>query len=1412
MIYGSRNQPCSRKETPAEPVYILMSAPKKRIDLLDIMRKFSYYSAKELYHLLMNVGSPTASIRGFHFETVGIILIIAECFPEIPYTSVMDGRIGATVPIKSIVRLLDVSISQGDNPADLIIQYGETTVCVSFKYYAGRISVAQTDITVLNAELDHKGISNRKIVLFVKDKNNIQKVKHSDTNLASDYAQIEKNELVLDESDVIRALQRFQTTYCSTDPTLRIPSMKELIERLDEDCLGNTRKRLCVKLHQAITRLKFITLIKQNPTLNWCIAHKMRSGKSITILLLCKYLLEAKDKGVKRILVMTSVPATLDSFISDMNSFIEFKSINFKEQAAFVEFDEAFSGIVFCGTQFLKTDGRTIEKKKILKKYKFDAIFMDECHLGGATKKTQTKIMNADIDTHSSVDDYVFNVVNEIQQNIRIRVLVSGTPDSTCRALGIHQKSIWDLADEIAMKRIGSSDVSQVEQREHMDFMTYRHGIEFGQCFDDQTLDRDYSKCPTQVLMRHTVPADFVKMINESNHENNTHMGHDFAELLSLSQEMVAPDKENPDNRKVQYIEKFDICKTNNGIKVLKGILNSIISNDMNDTRSIMYHIETTQTQYGSRISTEENPLLFLVFLPTGKGNIHMLQNTLKQFIKDHKLWLNYHVASSSAEDTHGGATYADFVKGLMCETKRLRKTGCILLLGNQGTVGVTYKECDVTIHLDSGVNLENLNQRMARALTDADGKTIGINVDMNIQRTYTFVLDKIHDFMRATNSKKTFPEILQYMFSRNIFLFNPHEINFGNIRSDEIYAYYKNQIDEVMNKGIIGVSVLLDRIKCEKDILRHILTLTGFEYSPVIRQQIINHLLYGLHPEVPSAEPTKIAQNSYILPTTPEESATTTTPLSEQIPPEKINEIINLTFEICRTCLFPLLAMMSRVYDIEDFGDIFTNYRTKPLMLKLLKSKQIDLNEESYPIFIKAVNSIIGANMEIVNTIREIYRTDDPKRYRDLIATHFIPTETERKGNGEVPSPVPLVDNMLDTMPVWFWQTPKIVFEPCCGKGNIVLGIFDKFWEGLAESIPNKKERCKVIMTQCIYYADVNALNVFITTEIMKCHVQSCCGLTELDYGFNTYVGDTLKFDVKEQWGFSIEEFSVIVNPPYSTDPSKHNSKPLYDKYIIKYINCQFLLCVVPSRWFIGGKGLNYFRDFMLKRRDIVFIKHIDDEKTWFGKNSVEIKGGVNYFLKDSNHDGECLFNGTPYDLSKYDCIIKPEHHPLVDIVSAMSSVNQLYKGRFFGIETNETTRFSDTGTVKCFVSLQNSKNRYKYMDNYDFTESNTFWKVITAEAAHGAFSGFSEIFIGKPDEVHTGSYISFRVNNEDEAKSLLSYFETKFANHMLSIRKISQHINGNVCKWIPLLPLDRIWSDDTVCEYLKIDKSLYM
>lgn len=50
------------------------------------------------------------------------------------------------------------------------------------------------------------------------------------------------------------------------------------------------------------------------------------------------------------------------------------------------------------------------------------------------------------------------------------------------------------------------------------------------------------------------------------------------------------------------------------------------------------------------------------------------------------------------------------------------------------------------------------------------------------------------------------------------------------------------------------------------------------------------------------------------------------------------------------------------------------------------------------------------------------------------------------------------------------------------------------------------------------------------------------------------------------------------------------------------------------------------------------------------------------------------------------------------------------------------------------------------------------------------------------------------------------MSYLNTNFANKLLSIRKISQHINPDTCKWIPMVPFDREWTDNQLYEYFNL------
>ena len=1371
-----------------------------RKDVLINMLSNTHLTGAKIFELIMtdNYSSPIESRQGWLFETLCIILIITKCIIGLNYTEILDGQVQHLKQLTNFNNLLNIKIAGGgNNKSDMTIKDASTLILFSIKY---KNKFGETDVSKLDSIITTQHITeDYKIGLIVKDKNLIIKHKYNNQkNIDKQlHDKIIENGLLSDESDIIKGIDVFRQLI---NQHSELSNIDNFIEHINTFYLLSPRQQLVLKLHQKMTLLKFINVFLKNKFNTWCVAHKPRSGKSITLLLICKFLLEI---GYKKILIMTPVPGTINYFVKDLDKYIDFKSIEYKIQDK-DELDtidtSSFNGIIFCSVQYLKSDKKGT-KKDLLKRFGFDAIITDESHQGASTDKTKMEIL----DVSSSTD---MNIIEDIRKQIKLNIFASGTAEKTKQFYKIHPTCLseWEIEDEAFMKELVKTTDQQVIV-EIKSIMNYRHGPEFLECLEDKTLNQNYSKCPVQVLMKHSIPQSLETEIIEYNIKNGTDYGYSCSSLFALRQVIE-------ENGTISYAEEFEICKDNDGIDILKSFFDCIISNNRMRKDSIMKQIEQTQTAKSSRKSTIDNPLLFLIFLPTHTRNntIDSLQKTLKKFLQDNNLWSEYNIEFSNSIEDSGDIKeeYNDSIQAMMHRTKEAGKRGCILLLGNKGGVGITYNECDVTIHLDDGHNLDNDKQRKSRSLTEAEGKTIGINVDMNIQRIYLCIIDIIQKYRKNTKTTKTNAEILYYLYEHNIFLFNPHQINYGKLTIIEIITYFQTEAENIMDKCIFPlVNKLLDNIVCDDDMRDFIKT--DFKQKEIKQ---VNKDLEGLQQNCPKGgktllqidnpNPKSISGQVNIEETEIEE--TNIEEINKQN--EKIELLINQTYEMCKGFLFPVLALISKSYKIFDFKDIFLNEITERLIILLLKDKKIELND-NYNLIVDIMKKIIDTNSEIVNNIREIYSTAPSHKLRELIEKHFIPTYDEKHANAEVPTPVILVDKMLDSVPSIFWKTPQKVFEPCCGKGNFVLGIFDRFWKGLENLYLDEIERCRIIMTECIYYADLTALNVFITTEIMKCHIQSYCSLDDLDIEFNTYTGDTLKLNFEEKWSISLKDVAIFGNPAYSTDPSKPDTMPLYDKFIDKYIDGKLLLFVVPSRWFVAGKGLDKFRERMIKRTDIVFIQHEDNSKKWFKNQSIE--GGVNYFLKDSDYNGVCLFNDVPYDLSKYDCVIKPKYHELIDIVNKMENISKLYMGRYFGIETNDTTRFKDTGEIKCYVSLNQSKNRCKYLDTYEFTEKNTFWKVITARA-NGKLPKFGEKFIGNPNEVHSGSYISFRVNNEEEAKSLLSYMDTKFANYMLSIRKVTQDISGNTCKWIPLVPLDRLWTNDMVCEYLKIDSALYV
>ena len=64
----------------------------------------------------------------------------------------------------------------------------------------------------------------------------------------------------------------------------------------------------------------------------------------------------------------------------------------------------------------------------------------------------------------------------------------------------------------------------------------------------------------------------------------------------------------------------------------------------------------------------------------------------------------------------------------------------------------------------------------------------------------------------------------------------------------------------------------------------------------------------------------------------------------------------------------------------------------------------------------------------------------------------------------------------MLNKIPSNIFKNLNKILEPCCGKGNFVLGIFDMFYNGLINKYEDSQLLCKDIIEKCLYFGDLES------------------------------------------------------------------------------------------------------------------------------------------------------------------------------------------------------------------------------------------------------------------------------------------------------------------------------------------------
>lgn len=453
-----------------------------------------------------------------------------------------------------------------------------------------------------------------------------------------------------------------------------------------------------------------------------------------------------------------------------------------------------------------------------------------------------------------------------------------------------------------------------------------------------------------------------------------------------------------------------------------------------------------------------------------------------------------------------------------------------------------------------------------------------------------------------------------------------------------------------------------------------------------------------------------------------------------------------------------------------------------------------------------------------------------------------------------EVFTPPALANQMLDLLPVELWSNPNAKFlDPFCKTGVFLREIAKRLMVGLQEVYPNLDDRANHVFKNQLYGIAITDLTGMLSRRSVYCSKQanskySVCSLFDDEQGNivyqsmkHTWENGKCKYcgasqdvydreDGLETYAYQFihttnpekifnMQFDVIIgNPPYQLDDSGNgaSAKPLYHLFVnqAKKLNPRYLVMIIPARWYAGGKGLDDFRNSMLSDDRIRKIHDFNNASDCFP--SVEIKGGVCYFLWDRENSGLCevsthvgneIVSVMERKLREKDCDIFIRHNSGISILHKViskleSSFSNIVSSRKpFGLATN-FKNFSDTefsGSIKIYANQKQGYVNRRYIErNFNWVDS---YKLFIPEAIGSGDmtkDWLKPIIVGK-NVCCTETYLLIGPFKDMEmARNAYAYTQTKFFHFMLGLKKITQHTTNKVYSLIPLQDFSESWTDE--------------
>lgn len=455
---------------------------------------------------------------------------------------------------------------------------------------------------------------------------------------------------------------------------------------------------------------------------------------------------------------------------------------------------------------------------------------------------------------------------------------------------------------------------------------------------------------------------------------------------------------------------------------------------------------------------------------------------------------------------------------------------------------------------------------------------------------------------------------------------------------------------------------------------------------------------------------------------------------------------------------------------------------------------------------------------------------------------------------NDEVFTPPELANRILDLLPQELFRSPDTKFlDPFSKSGVFLREIVKRLDRGLESLMPDRQLRIDHILHNQVFGIAITELTSYLSRRSLYCSKYAngkysvsrfdtesgnilyanrshswengkCkyCGASQAIYDrcseAEQYAYMFIHTDNPKQF-FGNMKFDVIVgNPPYqlSDGGAQASAKPIYQLFVEQALRLKprYLSMIIPARWYSGGKGLNEFRDNMLKDKHISHLVDYFDSTECFP--GVDLSGGVCFFLWNHDYSGPChirsIINGKETQTTRYllekgdDSFVR--FNVAVGIWHKVKAFNEksfatiVSSRKPFGIATNERiSLMKQPNSVKIYAYPNNG---YVLSSNIAVNSSAIKEHKVYISYAYGERGSFPYLVIGKPFYGEPNSCCSETYlmigpfSSETICNNVMEYMRTKFFRSLVLLRKNTQHATSKVYKYTPIQDFTQLWTDE--------------